>query len=154
MPPLAATLAPGATRRPRLALRRAGAVLAGLAAIVVLSTAADAVLHATGVYPPFPEIMADGLFLLATAYRVVFGVAGCWLAARLAPDHPTRHALALGGIGTALSVAGAAAMWEYGPAWYSLAIVAISLPCAWAGARLDEARRVRVDSAPPRSTYP
>ena len=154
MTPIAGTLSLGGIRRPRLALRRAGAVLAGLLAIVVLSTAADAVLHAAGVYPPFPEIMGDGLFLLATAYRVVFGVAGCWLAARLAPDHPTRHALALGGIGTVISVAGAAAMWEYGPAWYSLAVIAISLPCAWAGARLHEARRGRVDSAPPRSTYP
>lgn len=124
------------TRRPRLALRRTGAVLAGLLAIVVLSTAADAVLHATGVYPPVPERMADELFALATAYRIVFGVAGSWLAARLAPDHPTRHALVLGGIGTVLSVAGAAAMWEYGPAWYSLAIIAISFPCAWLGARL------------------
>ncbi|HEV2734046.1 MAG TPA: hypothetical protein VGV85_04370 [Longimicrobiaceae bacterium] len=128
------------TRRPRRALRRAGAVLAGLLSIVVLSTAADAVLHATGVYPPFPEIMADGLFLLATAYRVVFGVAGSWLAARLAPDHPMRHALALGAVGTVISVAGAAAMWQYGPAWYSLAIVAISFPCAWAGGRLHAAR--------------
>jgi hypothetical protein len=115
-------------------------VLAGLLAIVVLSTAADAVLHATGVYPPFPEVMADRLFLLATAYRIALGVAGSWLAARLAPDHPMRHALALGGIGTVLSIAGAAAMWQYGPAWYSLAIIAISFPCAWAGGRLHAAQ--------------
>ncbi|HEX8273849.1 MAG TPA: hypothetical protein VF615_14520 [Longimicrobiaceae bacterium] len=137
------TLTLDSTRPSRRTLRSAGAVLAGLLAIVGLSTAADAVLHATGVYPPFPEVMADGLFLLATAYRVVFGVAGCWLTARLAPRSPMRHALALGGIGTALSAAGAAAMWEYGPAWYSLAIIAISFPCAWAGARLHEPRRAR-----------
>lgn len=135
------TLPLATTRDPRRALRSTGAVLAGLLAIVLQSTAADAVLHATGVYPPFPEIMADGLFLLATAYRVVFGVAGCWLTARLAPRSPMRHALALGAVGTALSVAGAAAMWEYGPAWYSLAVVAISFPCAWAGARLHELQR-------------
>lgn len=125
------------TRTPRrAALRSTGAVLAGLIAIVVLSTAADAVLHATGVYPPFPERMADEWFALATAYRIVFGVAGCWLTARLAPGRPLAHTLALGGIGTVLSIAGAAAMWAYGPAWYSLAIIAISFPCAWAGARL------------------
>jgi urease accessory protein UreF len=120
----------------RAALRSTGAVFAGLLAIVVLSTAADAVLHATGVYPPFPERMADGGFALATAYRIVFGVAGSWLTARLAPSRPLAHALALGAVGTVLSVAGAAAMWAYGPAWYSLAIIAISFPCAWAGARL------------------
>jgi hypothetical protein len=130
----AATLT--AARRPHLTLRRIGAVFAGLLTIVVLSTAADAVLHATGVYPPFPQRMADGLFLLATAYRIVFGIAAGYVTARLAPDQPMRHALALGGIGVVLSAAGAAAMWEFGPGWYSLAVIAIALPCAWAGARL------------------
>jgi hypothetical protein len=130
----------GGTRTARPTLRGAGAVFAGLLAIVVLSTATDAVLHATGVYPPVPERMADGLYLLATAYRIVYGVAGCYLTARLAPGRPLGHALALGGVGTVLSIAGAAAMWEYGPAWYSLAIIAISLPCAWAGAKMHEAR--------------
>ncbi len=121
------------TNRP---LRSVGAVLAGLLVIVVLSTAADAVLHAAGVYPPYPRRMADELFVLATAYRVAFGIAGCYVTARLAPGRPLAHALALGAVGTVLSTAGAVAMWDYGPAWYSLAIIAISLPCAWAGARL------------------
>lgn len=135
-----ATLAP--TRRPHLALRRAGAVFAGLLTIVILSTATDAVLHATGVFPPFPQRMADELFLLATAYRIVFGVAAGYVAARLAPDQPMRHALVLGAIGVVLSTAGAAAAakWDLGPGWYSLAIIAIALPCAWAGARLRAAQ--------------
>jgi hypothetical protein len=128
--------APASAATGRRTARSAGAVVAGLLAIVVLSTAADAVLHAAGVYPPFPQRMADGLFALATAYRIVFGVAGCWLTARLAPRNPLRHALALGGIGTVVATAGAAAMWEYGPGWYSVAIILISFPCAWAGARL------------------
>lgn len=131
---------PATRQTPRPTLRRVGAVFAGLLVIVVLSTATDAVLHATGIYPPFPQRMADGLFLLATAYRIVFGVLGCYVTARLAPDQPMRHALALGGIGTVLSIAGAVAMWELGPGWYSLAVIAISLPCAWAGARLHAAR--------------
>jgi hypothetical protein len=126
----------GETRAPRRALRSIGAVAAGLLAIVVLSTAVDGVLHATGIYPPFPERMPDELFALATAYRIVFGIAGSWLTARLAPRKPLEHALALGAVGTVLSVAGAVAMWAYGPAWYSLAIIAISFPCAWMGARL------------------
>ena len=129
----------GPTHRPRLALRRTGAVLAGLLAIVILSTATDAVLHATGVYPPVPQRMANGLFLLAAAYRIVYGVAGGYVTARLAPDQPMRHALALAAVGTALSTAGAAAMGELGPAWYSLAIIAICFPCAWAGARIHAA---------------
>jgi hypothetical protein len=130
----------GGAAPPRRNLRRAGAVLAGLLAIVVLSTAADAVMRAAGIFPPFPQRMADGLFLLATAYRIVFGVIGGYVAARLAPDHPLRHALALGGVGVVLSTAGAIALGEYGPAWYSIAIIAICVPCARAGARLAAAR--------------
>ncbi len=129
---------PNATRQQRRTLRSIGAVLAGLLSIVILSTAADAVLHAAGVYPPFPQQMADELFLLATAYRVVFGVIGSYLTARLAPARPLRHALVLAGIGTVISTAGAVAMWEYGPGWYSIAIILISFPCAWAGAHLHE----------------
>jgi hypothetical protein len=127
----------GGAAPPRRNLRRAGAVLAGLLAIVVLSTAADAVMRAAGIFPPFPQRMADGLFLLATAYRIVIGGS---VTARLAPDHPLRHALALGGVGVVLSTAGAIALGEYGPAWYSIAIIAICVPCARAGARLAAAR--------------
>jgi hypothetical protein len=82
------------------------------------------------------ERMNDKLFVLATAYRIVFGIAGCYLAARLAPDRPMKHALILGVVGLVLSIAGAAAMWDAGPAWYSLAIIAIALPCAWVGGKL------------------
>ncbi|HEU4560769.1 MAG TPA: hypothetical protein VFS20_23155 [Longimicrobium sp.] len=129
-----------ATQPRRRTGRSIGAVFGGLLSIVILSTATDAVLHATGVYPPFPQRMADELFLLATAYRIVYGVIGSWLTARLAPARPLSHALVLGGIGTVIATAGAVAMWEYGPGWYSIAIILISIPCAWAGARLHAAR--------------
>ena len=97
-------------------------------------------LHATGVFPPWGQPMSDALFLLATAYRIVFGVAGCYIAARLAPDRPMQHALALGVVGFAVSILGAVATWDRGPAfgphWYPVAIIAITMPCAWAGGRL------------------
>ena len=62
---------------------------------------------------------------------------------RLAPDLPTRHALALGGFGLALSVLGTIISWDMhlGPAWYGLALVAFSLPCAWLGGRLGTRSR-------------
>jgi len=123
-------------------LRSVGAVFAGLVALFAVTTATDVVLHATGVFPPWGQPMSDGLFLLATAYRIVYGVAGCSLAARLAPDRPMQHALALGIVGVLLSTAGAVATWskgpEFGPKWYALAVVAIALPCAWAGGALRE----------------
>jgi hypothetical protein len=50
------------------------------------------------------------------------------------------HALALGVVGVLVSLAGALATWNAGPAfanhWYPLALVAVSMPCAWAGGRL------------------
>ncbi|MGH9194914.1 MAG: hypothetical protein ACRD1T_04145 [Acidimicrobiia bacterium] len=58
--------------------RSFGAVLAGLLAITILSVATDAVLHATGVFPPYGRPTFDGLFVIATAYRIVYGVAGSY----------------------------------------------------------------------------
>lgn len=127
------------TQRERRMLRSIGAVLAGLLAIFILSTATDMVLHATGIFPPWGQPMADALFMLALAYRIVYGVAGCYIAARLAPDRPMQHALALGAVGLAFSIAGAVAMWDAGPGWYNLAVIAIAMPCAWAGGRLHSA---------------
>jgi hypothetical protein len=124
------------TRRPRRTLRQLGAVLAGLLAIFAITTVTDIVLHATGIFPPWGQPMSSALFLVALAYRIVYGVLGCYIAARLAPDHPMRHAVALGVVGVVLSTAGAVAMWEAGPAWYSLAVIGIALPCAWVGGKL------------------
>jgi hypothetical protein len=131
-----------ASERPR-ALRRVGALVAGLLAVVLLSTGTDAVLHAAGVFPPPGRRMANGLFLLATAYRMVFGTLGSLVAARLAPVRPMWHALALGAVGTVLALAGLAATWNagpvFGPRWYPVALVLTALPCAWLGGRLAEA---------------
>jgi hypothetical protein len=126
------------SQRPRRTLRSVGAVFAGLLFIFVVTTAVDVVMHATGIYPPWGVRMADPLFVLAFAYRFLLNVGGCYLAARLAPQRPMRHALVLGAIGLVLSIAGAVAMGDQGPAWYSLGLIATALPCAWAGGRLRE----------------
>jgi hypothetical protein len=65
---------------------------------------------------------------------------GSALAARLAPSRPMRHALALGVTGVGLATLGAVLMWDCGPAWYSLANIAIALPCAWCGGRALQGR--------------
>lgn len=136
--------------RPRSGLRSVKAVFVGLLAIVALSTATDAVMHATGVFPPFGQPMSDGLFVLATAYRIVISIAGCALAARLAPNRPMRHALSLGVVGALVSLAGAVATWnagpEFGPKWYPLLLVAVAVPCALAGGRLEAVSPWRTSS--------
>jgi hypothetical protein len=35
-----------------------------------------------------------------------------------------------------LGTIGAVVMWDAGPAWYSIAIILIALPCAWVGGTL------------------
>ncbi len=131
------------TAPPRRLLRSVAAVLAGFVSIVVLSLGTDQLLHTLEVYPPWGQPMRHpGLLLLALAYRIVYAVAGCYLAARLAPRHPMRHALVLGVIGLLLSTAGAVATipMDLGPAWYPIALVLTALPCAWLGGTLHPAR--------------
>ena len=135
-----------------LIARRVIAVLVGLLVIVVASTITDSALHATGIFPPWGQPMADSLFLLALAYRTIYAVAGSYLTARLAPERPMWHALVLGAIGVAVTAAGTAATWdrgpEFGPHWYPLVLIAITIPCAWAGGKLFE-RQVLSRRMPP-----
>lgn len=128
---------------PRRLGRSIAAVLLGFLAVVVLSLATDQLLHMLKVYPPWGEPMHEpGLNLLALAYRIVYAVIGSYIAARLAPHSPMRHALALGLMGFVLSLAGAIATipMDLGPAWYPIALVLTALPCAWLGGVLYRAR--------------
>ncbi len=120
------------------------AVLAGIVVGVVLSLGMDEVLHLTSVYPPWGKVMSDGLFALATAYRVVFGVLAAYVTARLAPSRPMKHALVGGAIGLAVCIIGAIATWnmDIGPHWYSVLLAVTTLPCAWLGALLWQNRNV------------
>jgi hypothetical protein len=124
-------------------MKTAGSLLAGLFTIFILSTAIDVVLHATGVFPPWGQRMADGLYLLALAYRIAISILGCYLAARLAPKSAMRHALTLGLIGVVISAAATIITWNFGPAfgphWYPVALIAVALPCAWVGGKLRTA---------------
>ena len=87
-----------------------GAVVAGLLVNVVFGLSTDQVFHMLDVFPPWGVPMTEtGDNLLALAYRCIYGAAGAWLTARLAPYAPMRHALILGAIGVAISLAGAIA---------------------------------------------
>jgi len=122
--------------------RGIGAVLAGMVAGIVVTLVTDIVLHKVGVFPPWGESMVgfDRALLLATTYRTVYGVAASYIIARLAPDRPMGHALVGGAVGLAVSILGAAATWNKGPAfgphWYPLALVVLAMPQAWAGGKL------------------
>jgi lysozyme family protein len=91
------------------------------------------------------------LNLLALAYRIPYAVVGGYITARFAPQNPMRHALALGVVGTVLSLAGAIAAISanLGPAWYPIALVVTALPCSWLGGVLYRARQAeRLSNSP------
>jgi hypothetical protein len=118
------------------------AVLVGMIVGIIATISTDIVLHEIGVFPPWGASVVgyDGALLLATAYRTVYGIAACYLVARLAPDRPMRHALVAGFVGLAVSILGAAATWNKGPAfgphWYPIALIVLAMPQAWAGGKL------------------
>jgi hypothetical protein len=128
--------------------RSVGAVVGGFLVTALLSVGTDAVVHATGVFPPAGEPMADGLFVWALAYRLLFTVLGGWVTATVAPSRPIAHVVVLGAIGVLAATAGTVATWNAGPAfgpkWYPLLLVVTALPCVWAGGILRVRRVSRV----------
>jgi hypothetical protein len=118
------------------------AVLAGMFITIVITILTDVILHAVGVFPPLGASMTgyEGALVLATVYRTIYGVAGCYITARLAPHRPMKHALIGGFIGLVVSVVGAIATWNKGPAFgphcYPVALVILALPTAWLGGKI------------------
>ena len=117
--------------------RSVGAILAGMIATIAPTVATDYALQTMGVFPSGGQAISEPLFVLATIYRTLFGVAGSYLTAWLAPYRPMLHAMVGGFIGLAASIAGAASTWDEGPElgskWYPLALVVLALPSAWLG---------------------
>ena len=117
-------------------------VIVGLLVTAVLSIGTDALMKTVGVYS-FP--MTNPMFVIATAYRLVFAVLGCYVTARIAPSSPMKYALILGVVGMALSIAGLMAAISVpegagkalmGPLWYPIVLVVTAIPCAWVGGKI------------------
>lgn len=119
-------------------LRSIGAVLAGLVAVVLLSTLTDEIMHATGIIPRGP-MWNPAHNALAFGYRCVIGIVGGYLTARLAARNAMTHVVILGVIGTALATLGvfATAGLNWGPRWYPIALAVTALPTCWLGGWLQ-----------------
>jgi hypothetical protein len=120
------TLSTPTASHPRL--RTAGALVAGFAAVFVLSSAADAVLHATGYYANDGTVGTDAQLAVALAYRTLFTIIGGAITAWLAPSRPLRLATILGAIGIVPAILGVVAMWGVGHQWYGISIAVLALP--------------------------
>lgn len=119
-------------------MKSIGAVLVGFFVIVVLSVGTDAVLKIAGVLPYDHLFVSTGLIIAVLVYRAFFSLIGCYIAARLAPKNPMKHALALGVLGFVISAIGAVVARDLGPEWYAWTLAVIALPIAWLGGRLYE----------------
>jgi hypothetical protein len=118
-------------------------VVAGVLFIVIVTTLVDIVLHYAGVFPPLAQPIDDSRALIASSYRLVIGLAGAWLTARLAPQQPMQHAMILGYVGVVLSLVGLVATWNLGlgPRWYPISLVVLAIPGSWAGGKIYLATR-------------
>ena len=111
-------------------------MLAGGFVTLMLTVVTDNTLGAHEVLPtPGHPVFATGPLLLTAAYRGLFAILGCHLAARLAPagNPRIRYAMALGAVMFVLNVIGASTLWGQVPMWYSLSGIALTVPYAMIG---------------------
>jgi hypothetical protein len=77
-----------------------------------------------------------GVLLLMQLYVFVYATLGCWLAARLAPSKPMRHAMVVGWLGLAYNVVGTYFAWGLYPAWSNVLGLLLVMPAAYLGGLL------------------
>lgn len=119
-------------------------MLAGWGCVVVLSLGTDHLLQQAHVLPAWGQpVWSPWLNLAALAYRSLFTVLGCYVAARLAGRQPMLHAMLLGVISFLLSLLGVVVAHQnhFGPGWYPVALAAATLPCAWLGGWLARSQQ-------------
>jgi hypothetical protein len=116
------------------------ALVVGIVAGIAVTTITDVALHAAGVFAPWGQPVSDKSLVLATAYRVVYGVGASYVIAWLAPNRPMLHALIGGALGVVANTVGAVVTWNGGPQfgahWYPIALILTAMPCAWLGGKL------------------
>ena len=116
------------------------AVAAGFLFIAMLAFGMDMVMKQVmpGAFNAEGHIESVPMLLFAMFYVAVFAIAGCYLAARLAPNRPMRHALILGALGLVFNLIAATQVWDTAPAWYFIASLVLVMPYAWIGGKIRE----------------
>jgi hypothetical protein len=124
-------------------LKSIGAILAGLIFIGITHNLVDYILESLGIFTPKTQKFdTTWMVVTATIYRTLLSIAGCFVTGIFAPSRPMLHAMILGVIGLVLSTVAAIVTipLDWGPAWYPIALVLVTLPCAWLGGKLAERR--------------
>jgi hypothetical protein len=125
------------------------AVVVGFFYIGLLSFGTDAVIRSRvpGAFAAAGRTDSVPLLLATLAYVALFAISGCYLAARLAPSRPMRHALILGVLGLAFNVMGTVVAWGTAPAWYHVVSLVLVMPYAYLGGRLRERQQEHAPAA-------
>lgn len=109
-------------------------VLVGFLTVVVLSMGTDAILQATGIFPPPTAYSAATWMLaLALAYRTLFTVLGGYVAAWLSSVEPMKRVWTLAVLGQIGGILGVVAGWNLSAHWYPIAIAVLAIPSVWLG---------------------
>ena len=123
-------------------LRSIGAIVAAIVVGIVLSLGSDYVMRKLGYLPPLGQPASSGALAVAEFYRTIYGVIGSYVCARLAPSRPMLHSMRLGFMGLAVNIVGTVVTWDkadiYGPHWYPVLGILLTLPTAWLGAKIRE----------------
>ena len=129
------------------------AIVAGFLVIGALAVGTDlAVMKMFPAYFDANGATTHPAFLAAAlVYVAVYATFGCWLAARLAPSQPMKHALVLGALGLAFNIMGSIARWETAPVlWYHAIGLTTTMIWAWLGGLIRE-RQIENAPAPART---
>lgn len=111
-----------------------GAIVAGFVSTAIVSVITDFILEKTGIMKTDPfDSNPVWLIVIVIFYRTIYNTGGCYLAARLAPSKPMKHAIILGIIGFVLTIVGTIVMWHLPPHWYPITLDILALPAAWLG---------------------
>ena len=118
-------------------LRLVLSIITGIVVISILSTGTDMILHATVIYPPPGQPMFDtSLLSLATIYRFIYQIAGCYIASIIAKERSKASAWTLGTLGAIMWLLGTFIfMPGMGPVWYGILGAVLSIPSALIGER-------------------
>lgn len=117
-------------------LRHIVPVAFGGAIALLLTIVTDNTLGVHGLLPAAGQtVPGTGALLLVAAYRGLFVMLGCHMAARLAPagNPRIRYALGLGGLIMVMNVIATVSEWGRVPMWYSLSAIALTVPYAILG---------------------
>ena len=125
--------------------RSIAAIAIGFVMIFALNMATGLALSAVDpeLFPSDGRLTDPLALIISTVTVAIYGIAGCYLTARLAPAQPMKHALILGAMGLLVNIVFAFQFWGDVPAWYLLLNLALVMPYAWIGGRLRETELAR-----------